>query len=127
MTTVLCSANTGLFFITDKDADFFQCSWGKIPITLRCDGTNNCGDNSDEESCEKGNIHLCAICVMKILISRIFKNATRSIFLFFCQSLKNGKINSKKPCPRPEKNFPPKRKLLKDDKKTKMMQNSQTN
>merc|ERR1719350_1415493 len=39
--------------VGDKDADFFQCSWGKIPITLRCDGTNNCGDNSDEESCEK--------------------------------------------------------------------------
>jgi len=37
----------------NKEADFFQCSWGNIPITLRCDGTNNCGDNSDEESCEK--------------------------------------------------------------------------
>jgi len=31
--------------------DFFQCSWGSIPISLRCDGTNNCGDNSDEEGC----------------------------------------------------------------------------
>jgi len=44
----------------NKEADFFQCSWGNIPITLRCDGTNNCGDNSDEESCEK---------VLKVLVS----------------------------------------------------------
>ena len=42
-------------FITDKNADVFPCSWGDIPITLRCDGTNNCGDNSDEENCNKGN------------------------------------------------------------------------
>merc|ERR1719350_946850 len=46
--------------VGDKDADFFQCSWGKIPITLRCDGTNNCGDNSDEESCEKASMVMIA-------------------------------------------------------------------
>ena len=45
-----------LIFITDKNADVFPCSWGDIPLTLQCDGTNNCGDNSDEENCNKGNI-----------------------------------------------------------------------
>ena len=30
----------------------FHCSWGLIPITFKCDGTDNCGDNSDEENCE---------------------------------------------------------------------------
>ena len=29
----------------------FQCPWGQIPFSLRCDGTNNCGDNSDEDGC----------------------------------------------------------------------------
>ena len=29
----------------------FECSWGPIPISKKCDGTNNCGDNSDEENC----------------------------------------------------------------------------
>ena len=45
-------------FITDKKADVFQCSWGDIPIAFQCDGNNNCGDNSDEENCNKGNIKL---------------------------------------------------------------------
>ena len=45
-----------LFFIADEKADVFQCSWGDIPITFQCDGINNCGDNSDEENCNKGNI-----------------------------------------------------------------------
>ena len=44
------------FFFTDKKADVFQCSWGDIPIAFQCDGNNNCGDNSDEENCNKGNI-----------------------------------------------------------------------
>ena len=43
-------------FFTDNKADVFKCSWGNIPIFLQCDGTNNCGDNSDEENCNKGNI-----------------------------------------------------------------------
>ena len=43
-------------FFTDNKADVFKCSWGNIPIFLQCDGTNNCGDNSDEEDCNKGNI-----------------------------------------------------------------------
>ena len=50
------NTNLFIFFITDKNADVFPCSWGDIPITLQCDGTNNCGDNSDEENCNKGNI-----------------------------------------------------------------------
>lgn len=29
----------------------FQCTWGPIPADLRCDGNNNCGDNSDEINC----------------------------------------------------------------------------
>jgi len=33
--------------------DFFQCSWGSIPMSLRCDGNNNCGDYSDEEYCPR--------------------------------------------------------------------------
>ena len=41
-------------FFTDNKADVFKCSWGNIPIFLQCDGTNNCGDNSDEEDCNKG-------------------------------------------------------------------------
>ena len=45
-------------FFTDNKADVFKCSWGNIPIFLQCDGTNNCGDNSDEENCNKGNIKL---------------------------------------------------------------------
>ena len=32
----------------------FQCSWGPIPISRKCDGVNNCGDNSDEENCLAG-------------------------------------------------------------------------
>ena len=52
------NTNLFIFFITDKKADVFPCSWGDIPITLQCDGTNNCGDNSDEENCNKGNIKL---------------------------------------------------------------------
>ena len=35
--------------------DTFMCSWGPIPITFKCDGNNNCGDNADEENCKKGN------------------------------------------------------------------------
>ena len=52
------------------------------------------------------------------------------IFLVFCQSLKNDRINSKNPYPHhpyPPKNFPPKRKLLKDDQKTKIVQNLKIN
>ena len=33
--------------------DTFMCSWGPIPITFKCDGNNNCGDNADEENCPK--------------------------------------------------------------------------
>ena len=52
---------------------------------------------------------------------------TRSIFLFSWQSLKHSRINSKSPSSRPEKKFPPKRKLLKDDQKTKIVQNLKIN
>ena len=31
-----------------------MCSWGPLPIVLRCDGVDNCGDNTDEENCEEG-------------------------------------------------------------------------
>ena len=51
-------------------------------------------------------------------------------FLFFCLSLRHCKKSSKSPSPWPsiaQNNFPPKRKLLRDDQKTKMMQNSKTN
>ena len=34
--------------------DTFMCSWGPLPIVLRCDGVDNCGDNTDEENCEEG-------------------------------------------------------------------------
>ena len=35
-------------------SEFFQCPWGfQIPMFLRCDGNNNCGDNADEENCEQ--------------------------------------------------------------------------
>ena len=53
-----------------------------------------------------------------------------AIFLFFCQSLKYCRKNSKSPSPRPRwppKNFPPKRILLRDLQKTKIMENSKTN
>ena len=33
----------------------FMCSWGPIPIAFRCDGHDNCGDNADEENCEKSS------------------------------------------------------------------------
>ena len=48
-------------------------------------------------------------------------------FLFFCVSLRHGKKNSKSPYPWPKKNFPPKRILLRDLQKTKIMENSKTN
>ena len=32
----------------------FMCWWGPIPVAMRCDGNNNCGDNVDEENCPKG-------------------------------------------------------------------------
>ena len=33
-------------------ADTFQCQEGfSLPISLKCDGIDNCGDNSDEEKC----------------------------------------------------------------------------
>merc|ERR1712008_465299 len=41
------------FPFQNNKADVFKCSWGNIPIFLQCDGTNNCGDNSDEEDCNK--------------------------------------------------------------------------
>ena len=70
-----------MFFITDKEADFFQCSWGNIPITLRCDGTNNCGDNSDEESCEKGNINETSFIIIKISFNINKVTNTKEILL----------------------------------------------
>ena len=33
----------------------FQCPGYDIPRKFRCDGINNCGDNSDEEGCPGGN------------------------------------------------------------------------
>ena len=53
-----------------------------------------------------------------------------AIFLFFCQSLKHCRKNSKSPSPWPRwppKNFPPKRILLRDLQKTKIVENSKTN
>ena len=41
------------FFFLFTDATF-MCWWGPIPIAMRCDGNNNCGDNADEENCPKG-------------------------------------------------------------------------
>ena len=43
-----------------------MCFWGPIPIKLRCDGQNNCGDNADEEDCEKGKKIPCTINVFYI-------------------------------------------------------------
>ena len=34
-----------------KDSKCFQCPDYTIPRKDRCDGINNCGDNSDEEGC----------------------------------------------------------------------------
>ena len=48
-------------------------------------------------------------------------------FLFFCLSLRHCKKSSKSPSPWPKKNFPPKRILLRDLQKTKIMENSKTN
>ena len=33
----------------------FQCPGYNIPRKFKCDGLNNCGDNSDEENCPAGN------------------------------------------------------------------------
>ena len=38
-----------------SDNTLFQCPAGySIPIALKCDGINNCGDNADEINCPKG-------------------------------------------------------------------------
>ena len=53
-----------------------------------------------------------------------------AIFLFFCQSLKHCRKNSKSPSPWPRwplKNFPPKRTLLRDAQKMKKVQNLKMN
>ena len=34
----------------------FQCPGYNIPRKFKCDGLNNCGDNSDEENCPAGNV-----------------------------------------------------------------------
>ena len=45
----LINNNDFIYFLLGCD---YQCSNGKcISAALKCDGRNDCGDNSDEESC----------------------------------------------------------------------------
>ena len=37
------------------DEKFWECRGYDIPRKFRCNGVNNCGDNSDEEGCPEGN------------------------------------------------------------------------
>merc|ERR1712126_215566 len=43
-----------LFQVHGRSAGDFQCAGGwSLPISFKCDGQDNCGDNSDEENCQK--------------------------------------------------------------------------
>ena len=90
--------------------NFFQCPGYTIPRKFKCDGINNCGDNSDEEDCpSSGNhskprflikyyrfnmfqvfllrfpeIHMLSSKVQKEILQFSFEPKTGKIFFYFC-------------------------------------------